>query len=224
MTPVSWLLSPPRPSLKFPGSPPKEAATLEFLSESASRAAQTVPSSCFPLGAAVGGPGVSICKAQNRARACAAGADAPIISSPVPDTPHSAQPPCLCSCCPLCLPCPSTPLHLLMPRGPSGVSSEVTSSWKPSLTTPCTWLAWGSLLRVPAGFLPAWHLHPGCREGDNPLLAVPSLRLSLEARDCVCLPSGSEEGGSTRVSCVSLCAPGPWHASVHTRHPAGVER
>lgn len=88
----------------------------------------------------------------------------------------------------------------LMPRRPSGFSSEVTSSWKPPLTTPA--FCW---LGIPPPRL-SWRLH----QGLYPPWTVPSPQPSREAGGSALCPPvlcGSKE--RVCVSHASLCSPQP---------------
>ena len=88
----------------------------------------------------------------------------------------------------------------LMPRRPSGFSSEVTSSWKPPLTTPaCCRLE-----------IPPLHLSRHWHRGPNPLGTVPSLQPFREARgSALCPPVLCGRKERLCVSRASLCSPQP---------------
>lgn len=97
-----------------------------------------------------------------------------------------------------------------MPRCPSGFTSEATSSWKPSLTTLCTWRVRGSLLCAPTGcFL------PGIYTQDYNPLPVRSLRMETTC------PCPRVLWGRRKHVWVCLSHPSaprsPGHVSLHTQ-------
>ena len=97
----------------------------------------------------------------------------------------------------------------LMPRRPSGFSSEVTSSWKPPLTTPAL-AGWGSLLCICHGIgtedLTLWGLSLLPSRSVKPEAVLFALRFSAEGRSgCACH--------------VHPSAPlSPWHVSARSGH------
>lgn len=155
------LPSRPRSLTSFLSHLPERLPALEFFTESVPGGAQTQPSFSLPLW----GFHKQLLVKHRPVPACAWATEAKAteITSPVGQMHQSlhrlwASAPAVSSAR------SSLPFLFtwLTPRRPSGFSSEVTSSWKPSLTAPCILPAGGSLLRVPKGFLPRpWRLHPG---------------------------------------------------------------